>query len=858
MARQQERRGARSVACLACGGCLYAGSRGFVNPAHGAAPVVRPAARADAATEVSFSASATSSSRSASSMGSGSAAVGLLGLAASVVATRHRSDHAHCSRTLLRATDVKEKVEQKGPSSPQEAIAQQALEVAIKTAADSDQVNEVLGADGCRISYVSKRRLDDDEMACEQIDDQGLPLVYSVEKLEQYWDQFPGELTGRWGEFLSVSTPWLTSTFGAFATGQLEAREEELAQDATNIIVDLGPTFIKLGQVLSIRPDILPPKTMRKLEKLQDAIPIFPDSEARAVIEEELGKPIEELFSEFSEAPIAAASLAQVYRAKIKSTGEEVAVKVQRPGAQTMISKDLYVMRKAAGVVTALFKQFTPNYTDYVALVETFGDGLYTELDFKNEAMNQITMDQMLTEKGLTSIVRIPKVYNEFTTRRVMVSEWANGTRLTDLEPAETRALIAAGQEVFLTQLLDIGYFHGDPHPGNLLKDEDTGGLVMLDFGLVAVVPESDREGFVSAIIHVGTKNWEALVDDFIQLQFLPEDCDKSKIIPVMQRVLTPYLSGGGASSFNFQALSGDLLAATFEIPFSLPPYVPLLARSVATLEGIALAGNPQYQLVGEAYPYVVRKLLRSEGGQSAEVLRSLLFDESGAVKPTRLATLLNAAVGVVASDNQEGFIDFDAVPTEQASQEDLVEFLLSPQAQKLRPLLTKEFSTVADLVVRNATRRAYAQLKDSLTPKIGGFSMPAPPAPPLPVLTPSGPRLMGPEDVLNGVFPKLKRGEELYLQDSAQLTLGLLGVEVDQNRGVDVLAELSPQSVMPILQALFTNSSSRDQELRDLLQKLLRGKGKGGMTGQKLLQEWMVDIVGNLQGVWDERIKQM
>ena len=152
----------------------------------------------------------------------------------------------------------------------------------------------------------------------------------------------------------------------------------------------------------------------------------------------------------------------------------------------------------------------------------------------------------------------------------------------------------------------------GDPHPGNLLKITEgshAGKLALLDFGLVAEIPAADRDAMVSATIHLANKDWDALINDFAALGFLPHNSNKAVIVPVMDKVLSPYLRGGGARSFNFQALSQDLLAATLEIPFSVPPYMSLLARSVATLEGIALLGDPNYQMVAQAYPFVVRKV---------------------------------------------------------------------------------------------------------------------------------------------------------------------------------------------------------------------------------------------------------
>lgn len=289
----------------------------------------------------------------------------------------------------------------------------------------------------------------------------------------------------------------------------------------------------------------------------------------------------------------------------------------------------------------------------------------------------------------------------------------------------------------------------GDPHPGNLLRvteGPNTGKLAVLDFGLVAEIPKPDREAMVSAVIHLANKDWDSLIDDFVALGFLPSNCDRALIIPVMDRVLSPYLRGGGAAAFNFQALSQvhsdvkhsatsassrlaaglamwpllttpewqplrsiacmpvgesfscvcwpvdvsysavavvmcaklqDLLSVTLEIPFSVPPYMSLLARGVATLEGIALTGDPGYQMVSQAYPFVVRKVLRNDTRSLAVVLREILFGSDGKLKPTRLSTLLNAALGFVA-DSQGGFIDFDATPADGASMQEVIAFLLS------------------------------------------------------------------------------------------------------------------------------------------------------------------------------------
>merc|ERR1719261_797764 len=172
------------------------------------------------------------------------------------------------------------------------------------------------------------------------------------------------------------------------------------------------------------------------------------------MIEKELGRPLNDVFEEFDEDPAAAASLAQVYRATLKSTGEVVAVKVQRPGVQSLVSKDLYVLRRAAEVYQGLVTRFAPQQrTDYTALLNEWAVGFYTELDFKNEAANMKKMATVIEDAGVSDVM-VPRVYEQYTTRRLLVSEWIDGIKLSQCSKEEIRELIAIGQECFLVQLL--------------------------------------------------------------------------------------------------------------------------------------------------------------------------------------------------------------------------------------------------------------------------------------------------------------------------------------------------------------------------------------------------------------------
>ena len=374
------------------------------------------------------------------------------------------------------------------------------------------------------------------------VDENGLPLVYDKAAIQKYWDTQGGALQQRWIEFLAQSVPWLTKVATMLLRGgaeELDRNAEELARDARISIEELGPTFVKLGQMLSVRPDVLPKAALRELEVLQartarigvgiaplirarrrcprpmchcgdrpccssqDGVEGFDTSIAHRVIEAELG-PISEIFDEIDEEPAAAASLAQVYRAKLKSTGEWVAVKVQRPGVQASVSKDLYVLRRAAEVYQGLVRRFAPQQrTDVVALLNEWAIGFYTELDFKNEASNMQRMADVLAENNVEGVV-VPRVYSDLTTRKVLVSEWIDGKKLSECEPHQVRELIGVAQECFLVQLLKAGFFHSDPHPGNLLRphDQSKAKLVLIDFGLVAQVSLGPRNESPNPEIH--------------------------------------------------------------------------------------------------------------------------------------------------------------------------------------------------------------------------------------------------------------------------------------------------------------------------------------------------------------------
>ena len=218
--------------------------------------------------------------------------------------------------------------------------------------------------------------------------------------------------------------------------------------------------------MFSVRPDVLPPSTLEELTKLQDSVVPFDTETAVAQIERELGGPLGQFFTSISEKPVAAASLAQVYMATLNDgNNTRVAVKVQRPDVLGTVSKDLYVLRRAAEVFQGLIERFAPQQrTNYVALLNEWAIGFYCELDFLNEASNQRRLRSILLEKNITGVT-VPKTYDDLCTRRILVSEWMDGKKLSDATNEQIAKATIIAQEAFLTQLFEAGFFHADPHP---------------------------------------------------------------------------------------------------------------------------------------------------------------------------------------------------------------------------------------------------------------------------------------------------------------------------------------------------------------------------------------------------------
>ncbi len=482
----------------------------------------------------------------------------------------------------------------------------------------------------------------------ESIDDNDvLPTVYNPDALERYFSQRPGAVATRVWQILSSSSSFLFTVLGDAITGQLKDLEVKRAAELRNTIVSLGPFFIKLGQALSIRPDILSPRAMVELQQLCDKVPSFDSKLAMKTIVEELGKPIDELFSKITDEPVAAASLGQVYKATLRSNGEEVAVKVQRPYVLETVSLDLYLVRKL-GIIARNFPSIS-NRLDIVSLLDEFAGNFYQELDYNLECANGCKIAEDM--KKLPMVV-IPKNYPDFTARRVHVAQWVQGEKLSQSKADDVGALVNLGVITYLTQLLDTGFFHADPHPGNMLRTPD-GKLVILDFGLMTKITDDQKFGMIEAIAHLIHRDYDEIGNDFVNLDFIPRGTDTRPLIPALSRVFDAALAGGVAKSINFQALASDLAEITFKFPFRIPPYFALIIRAISVLEGIALVGNPEFAIVDEAYPYISRRLLTDETPRLKKAFRYMVYGKSNSLDIDRIIDMLMAVEKFIAVKDQ-------------------------------------------------------------------------------------------------------------------------------------------------------------------------------------------------------------
>eukprot|EP00884_Botryococcus_braunii_P007201 jgi/Botrbrau1/16482/Bobra.0142s0076.1 len=523
-------------------------------------------------------------------------------------------------------------------------------------------------------------------------------VKYDPDRLAQVLSSRKLEIGGRAVRVAAVLGGFVATLFQDFATGQLENNTQRRAIELRNLLGSLGPSFVKIGQALASRPDLLPQPYLESLSMLQDRLQSFPTPIALAVIEEELGCPVSEVFSELSPEPIAAASLGQVYRGRLRSTGEEVAVKVQRPGIGESIALDMLLLRRLMMTIDNNLHEIGKYKVSQplVPLVDEFASRLFSELDYVQEGHNCERFSELY---GNLPRIRTPKIVWEYTRRRVLTMEWIEGVKLTNRAAMEARGLevvdfVDVGIECTLRQLLDHGYFHADPHPGNLLATEE-GDLVYLDFGMMSEAPQPARYAIIAHVVHLVNRDYRAMCQDYYTLDFMDRSVDTTPIAPALARFFDDVLDRSVAE-LNFKAIVDGLGEVMFQFPFRVPAYYALILRSLTVLEGLALQADPKYKLLGKCYPYMAKRLLTDPAPELRASLEELVLNGQGRLRWKRLENLV-----------QEGSKSADYSPDQLWL---LAEWLVSDAGRDVRGPIVREVARLLDAYVAEQVREGLLQ----------------------------------------------------------------------------------------------------------------------------------------------------
>ncbi|XP_076889908.1 protein ACTIVITY OF BC1 COMPLEX KINASE 3, chloroplastic-like [Bidens hawaiensis] len=493
--------------------------------------------------------------------------------------------------------------------------------------------------------------------------------------------------------------------------GQLEQNRRSRAIELRNTFTRLGPTFVKIGQGLSTRPDLCPPEFLEELSELQDALPTFPDAEAFACIERELGLSLDSIYSSISSSPIAAASLGQVYKAQLKYLGQFVAVKVQRPGIEEAIGLDFYLIR-GLGFLINKYVDFISS--DVVALVDEFARRVYQELNYVQEGQNARRFKKLYADK---EEVLVPDIYWDYTSAKVLTMDWVDGVKLNEQAIIEGQGLkvldlVNTGIQCSLRQLLEYGYFHADPHPGNLLATPE-GKLAFLDFGMMSETPEEARFAIIGHVVHMVNRDYEAMARDYYALDFLSPDVDVTPIVPALRNFFDDALNST-VSELNFKTIVDGLGAVLYQYPFNVPAYYALILRSLTVLEGLALYADPNFKVLAASYPYFAKRLLTDPNPYLRDALIELLFKD-GKFRWNRLENLL-------VQGKQDR--DFSAKEALQP----VLKLLLDPEGEELRSLVIKEAIRVSEAITIGTMIDTYNSIPGplkSFLPNTNGIGTP-------------------------------------------------------------------------------------------------------------------------------------
>ncbi len=377
---------------------------------------------------------------------------------------------------------------------------------------------------------------------------------------------------------------------------------------------ELGPSFIKFGQVLSCRPDLLPVEYARELSRLTDSVPPFPFEQAKEIIEQDLGLRIEEVFVEFDPVPVAAASIAQVHKA-ILLDGTEVMVKVQRPDIERIIDRDISILGGIADLMDAYVPEIAVHNPR--GIVTEFSRTIHRELDFFIEASNASRLRHNFQN---SDVLYVPRIFSDLTTKHVIVLERIEGIRINDFgridrEGYDRREITKKGAAAYFKMVFQDGFFHGDPHPGNIFVLPD-GRIALVDFGIMGRVSEENMKYFSDTVIAIVERDLDKLVEQYVNFGFLTDeavDVDRlrAELKEDLGEFLEPYYSGMTIRQVDLGAYFERLTQISIRFKLRMPQNLYLVNKTLLTIEGILRQIDPEFNLIETAEPYVARLIRR-------------------------------------------------------------------------------------------------------------------------------------------------------------------------------------------------------------------------------------------------------
>ncbi|WP_347278355.1 AarF/ABC1/UbiB kinase family protein [Limnothrix sp. FACHB-1088] len=423
-----------------------------------------------------------------------------------------------------------------------------------------------------------------------------------------------------WLLWLWIDTkPW--SYRGGMTEAKQKARRRQQAIWVRDTLLQLGPTFIKVGQLFSTRADLFPAEYVEELSKLQDRVPAFGYDQVESIVRQDLGKPVQELFQSFDPIPLAAASLGQVHKAQLRS-GEEVVVKVQRPGLKKLFQIDLAILK---GI--ARYFQNHPRWgpgRDWLGIYEECCRILYEEIDYLNEGRNA---DRFRRNFRHADWVRVPKVFWRYCSPRTIVLEYVPGIKISHYEALEAAGLDRStlaelGARAYLEQILEGGFFHADPHPGNLAVSPD-GSLIFYDFGMMGQINANVRTGLMETFFGIAQKNGERVMNSLIALGALQPTGDTGPVRRSIQYMLDNFMDKPFETQ-SVTAISDDLYEIAYGQPFRFPATFTFVMRAFSTLEGVGKGLDPEFNFMEVAKPYAMQLMNGNQPEAAGDLLGEL------------------------------------------------------------------------------------------------------------------------------------------------------------------------------------------------------------------------------------------